>query len=497
MRWALVLVAALAWSEEWTVFRSGPFEVYARSEKRGREAMNYLEQLRHALGGAFGRQELTTVWPIRIALDDGPPKALALGEEAWTARLRTLDESTAGQIVQILIQDNIGPLPPELERGLVALYSTLEVQGTRVILGRPPANRPPEWLRVHMLSVHPDFSGKMRVLLSNLERGIEPEVAWRNAFGLTPEQAEERLKQYTAQSAFDTLSLSGKPLNPQRDLKARKVETQSIEMLLEPSGRVSARSLVEQARRETDISRARALLAEAKKLNPRWALPWWLEAQKETELTRKIQALKEACKLEPRNTQYWMELARSEEQAGRPADAAKSWLAAERAAVQAQERAEIQRLRREAEQAAIEKKLQQAEQARRAAQQELEELRQRMLEGIRQAEAKANADKPPLPPEAKLDWYDENDSGFKSVTGRLRVVECRGRQARLHIAEPGGKQTILLVKDPAKIVLVGGGERTLTCGPQQKAPPVRIEYIPVADERTPQVIGEAVRMEFR
>jgi hypothetical protein len=47
-------------------------------------------------------------------------------------------------------------MPADLERGLIALFSTLEVSGIRITMGKPvpPAERDKAWARIHMLAVN-------------------------------------------------------------------------------------------------------------------------------------------------------------------------------------------------------------------------------------------------------------------------------------------------------------------------------------------------------
>jgi len=68
--------------------------------------------------------------------------------------------------------------------------------------------------------------------------------------------------------------------------------------------------------------------------------------------------------------------------------------------------------------------------------------------------------------------------------------------ARLVVEEAGGTTARLLVKDPGKIVLIGGGEQTLGCGPQRPAREVTVEYYVEADTRM-KTKGEVTVIEFR
>jgi hypothetical protein len=43
-------------------------------------------------------------------------------------------------------------MPERLERGLVSLFSTIQVNGIRITLGEPPSHPDMDWARVHLLA---------------------------------------------------------------------------------------------------------------------------------------------------------------------------------------------------------------------------------------------------------------------------------------------------------------------------------------------------------
>ena len=129
--------------------------------------------------------------------------------ESWTCSLEQITPKTAAGIVEVLLQSWPGHVPPNIRRGLVTLYSTLDVDGTHVTLGNPPATKDRDWARAHMLAVQPEYSGRLRVLLSNLGKGIDPEVSYRNAFEKTAEQIEQALNKYIEARAIRDLSRFG------------------------------------------------------------------------------------------------------------------------------------------------------------------------------------------------------------------------------------------------------------------------------------------------
>jgi hypothetical protein len=54
----------------------------------------------------------------------------------------------------------------------------------------------------------------------------------------------------------------------------------------------------------------------------------------------------------------------------------------------------------------------------------------------------------------------------------------------------------LLVPDPRRIVIVGGGEKALSCGPQKSPHQVLVQYKAKADAKL-RTTGEATTIEFR
>lgn len=546
----LFTCAALLAAEDWTECRSGPFTVLSsRGGDDCREALNELEQLRYVTGVLLGKQEVKPLWPVQLLLlkpgkDAVPRPELKLARDRYVASLAAVTPELRGQLVGILLEANAGRLPGNLERGLGAVLSSLKIEGTRVSAGAPPPVKDRDWSRMHMLIVDPDYGGKVRVLLGNLEKGIEAEPAWRNAFSETPEDTERKLDRYIEAGRYAETLLSSRPINPRRDFLVREadaalVQTAQADLLLahndpgagsaweairklRPSSPEADEALGLMAAAAGDQARARVHLSEAAKLQgrspraalelarlgndpagfrraaellPGWAEPYWLHAQIENDLARKIPLLKMAAERAQRRSDYWEALAAAQEQGRLFADAGRSWLAAERAAANPRERERIRQTRlageqrrREAEQLAREEEL-------RRQRQELEDLKNRALADIRAAEARANAGQKPYDL-SKLDWYREGGDRYPSVSGTLEGVECLGRQARLVVRTADRTVTKLLVRDPAKVVINGGGEKSLQCGRQRAGRPVKVDYMPRADAKL-GTSGDVLVIDFR
>jgi hypothetical protein len=74
-------------------------------------------------------------------------------------------------------------------------------------------------------------------------------------------------------------------------------------------------------------------------------------------------------------------------------------------------------------------------------------------------------------------------------------VDCLKGQARLDIRDSTGKLSQLLVVDPQKIVIMGGGEQSLGCGPQKPPKRLKVDYAPKSNPKL-GTIGEAGFIEF-
>src|ERR1700736_1297395 len=212
---SLILTALLASSvlaADWTEYRMGPFRVISNAGDRApRERLTQMEQTRHVLAGMLGKADLPTVWPIVLMLfpnqkEYGPralPQPFVPGGSsdlsAWTADTpQPLDGR--GEIVRRLIADNAGALSGVTVTALCDLFSTIEVNATRVKLGaRPPslpADRLRAWAKIQLLATNPEYAGRFRVYLGNLQQGSEESVAARNGFDLSLTDLNRRAEEY-------------------------------------------------------------------------------------------------------------------------------------------------------------------------------------------------------------------------------------------------------------------------------------------------------------
>jgi Tfp pilus assembly protein PilF len=526
--------------EHWPEIRSGPFEVYSfAGEKPARETMNQLEQFRHALAVTLGKDDLHLMWPVRVLIfkngrqSAGMPPVFAVGRDSYvTANV----EDHLSDLTRLLIDQNTSRVPAFIERGLIEVFATLQVSGTHITIGAPPAQRDRDWARMHLLLCNPDFAGRSRVMISNLEQGSDLAVAYRNAYQKTAAEIEKLVDAELAAASPGTNTISALALNPNRDFNVQSADAGDVglvkaDLLLaanapgaeaaytalhgpdasEGLGLValkaghkdeakrlfasaieseskSARVYVEAAALETDAAKARKHLAKAMELNPLWAVPPYDLAQRETDLDRKAVLLKKATSLDPRNVGYWEALAKNETEASRFVEAQKAWGGAERAATTDEERAQIRKTRLDLEAERAEHEAAERKRIADEAAADLKRVQDASHAAIHQAEDAARKKLNPdgtAPPKA-TEWWSGPDAGAK-VEGTLQKLDCIGSLGRLVIQTGDGKVVHILTGDPGKL--------TVACGPQKDPPKVSVLYNPKVNKKM-GTAGEAVSIEF-
>lgn len=481
-----------------------------------------------------------------------PLTDLALARDAYAAAVAKgpVPPALVQACARVLLEDSTRRLPGELDEGLAALFSTAELRGaSEVTIGRPPPERTRAWAKVHWLSVPAENYGKLRTLIRNLEQGVAEDAAYRNSFGMNPAEVDLAVEKYLAVGQFGVADLPGWPLHPDKDIAVAPAAAswtaavladllaanapragearQAYESILRTTpgsaeaeeglgllalragdqaearrrlaaaiakGSLNARAHYELARLEPDAGKARAALEAAAKLNPRWAPPHSELAQHETDPQKRLERLRAAATLEPRNPDRWIALAEAYRERKDFKESARAWAAAEQAAPDQASRARIRQLR---EQAELRRKQEEEAERLRAAEEkrkELERLKEQAMASIQAALDKANQAAPPAPSGKVEPWWDDPRPRQK-VEGILQRVDCLGKQARLVIAAASGKLLRLLVRDPAQVVILGGGDKTFPCGPQRAARKIRAEYVSQADPKL-ATAGEVIVIEF-
>jgi hypothetical protein len=540
--------------DHWIALKSGPFEVFSTAgEKPAREKLMFLEQFREALRVITGKEEMRLVWPVHVIISKGTAADPALFPLGRDARMTSVPESggfsrdSLKELARILLYENTNRLPPEVEQGLIELVSTLQVDGPRITLGAPvpEAERSPGWALMHLVTVNPDYAGRSRVMISNLEQTGDFEAACHNAFEKSAAQINQQADAYRKAGNFGTASISGRAFSLTRDFKPMQLGSEDARMALADlllasghaaeasaaysalhgpaaleglallalrdnkddqarsalhdateSGSMSARAWLELGRLESDSME----LKKASELNPRWAEPYFQMADLDPaidkeNLQKRAVLLKKAVSLEPRNIDYWTALAKNDVAAKDFADAQKAWGGAEHAASSDEQRDRIHQLRLSLQEDRFDAEA--AERKRLADEREadLQRVKAQSEAAIHAAEDAARKRLNPngvVPPKPET-WYQAGETG-PSVQGVFARLDCLGQQARLVIQVAEGQTVQLLVPDPSQIN-AGGAEKAFACGPQKQSRQVVVHYNPKPDAKL-HTEGVATTIEF-
>jgi hypothetical protein len=535
--------------DRWVKFASGPFELWTDANTRAaREDLVRFEEFRHALGQIVGEQDLQAPLPIRILVFKDSknwttPTPVIEGRDSYGI---VLDEKTVpgaaifAELTRLFLNTNTTRMPAGFERGLVAFCSTLQVTGIRITAGAPPTGAAPDldWARIHLLVVDPEYYGKLRVLLFNLRKGVDPDPAYRNAFGKSAAEIEAQAKAHLAAGNFQTTTLSSRAMSPndfterqvsdsdarlaRADLLAGNQSASEYQALVRDqtkiaeaeeglgilslraqqpadakrhfdaamkAGTASARCYIEYAKLEPDNDKATQALLHAAGINPKLDEPFALMAARDTDPAKRLSHWKAAAERNPRNAAYWKGVAEEYLAVHNYAEAAKAWDQGAQAATDPAERDRMRQAR-----AAIEQqRLEFQDEQRRQEAADLEKLKQQARADVHALEEKyrepsSGTQEKPVP------WWDGPRPSGK-VTGSLKQIDCLGARTRLVIDGDDHKTTRLLIADPSKIAIAGGGTESLSCG-AQKARRVTIEYFPKADSRS-ATAGEVATIEFQ
>jgi tetratricopeptide (TPR) repeat protein len=546
-RWFLLLLCVLpvAAANRWLGLRSGPFEVLSEAGDRfPRERLAELERFRLGIEQILGRTDLRPVWPIRILVLRSAQQAsptLHLSRDAYIAAIPAnsqIPRPLLRECALLLMGSGPPGLPTAMERGLADVLSTVEFDGARLTFGAPlpPAQRNLDWARMHMLAILPGNIGKLRVAVHNLEQGVDPEPAFRNAFGKTPAELDREAEAYLRAGEFTTATLGGRPLLPTRDFtvltpaqsdsqvaladlllaspdegqaalrayrmvlsgspdSAAALEGLALLSLREGQGGearkllaravaatgAGARAWFEHARLESDPYKALTGFDKAGQINPRWGQPMFERGRLLSHQEQQLESLAAATMREPRNVTYWCALAEAREATGQFFDAARAWRSAELAAGYSDERQHIRELREQAELRLLQQDSEIAKQRADAGQRDLEMLKQKSVASIQAALEKAQRTNPPVPPSSGRveKWWEASKPDAK-VEGQLRQVDCLGERARLIIDIKGAEPLGLLIRDSNSVTIIGGSG-ALACGVQRPARAVVVEYFTKPD----------------
>lgn len=483
---SLVLVASVsaAAAEEWTVFRSGPFEVVTKEDRNhARRVLNHLEQFRHTYGQVLNTgKELVTLWPVRITVGKATTD-LTLRDDFYTASIAkgaAVPRQWNRALALAFLQEATPRMPAPIEKGLVDFFTTLQVDEVKVLGGAPPEQPDRDWARIHLLMVSDEYYGRLRSLLYNLQQGAAPEPAYRNSLGKTAPEIEKEVDAWFAKKQFATVRLNAKPINLERDFSPRAWDPAK-------NGAPGAMAAFDAG----DFERAL-------QLKPEWPAAKFRLAQKKSNGPEKLKLLEEAAQGARREASYWRVLAETQIAEQKFTDALRSWSAAERAAANDSERQQIRETRASLEEQRVQYAIDEKQRKKEAAEAELNRLKNDALADIRKAEAKANAALGGVDPNAPkpVPWWDDPKADGK-ITGTLERVDCGTRgQMTLAVRDELKKLWLIaLPADPAKLRLQGAAEATFACGVQRPPRKVTVQYFALKPAR-PGITGEAASVIF-
>lgn len=527
--------------------------------KGAKNLLGTLEQLRGQLADFSGNTSaasstdpagLKPLWPIRILIGKNlkaTPLTLTTGYNYAILPDTKLPPSLKRQIATVLLHPNSGPLEPGLEAALLSILSTLESDKVRVTLGilPPPAEQTRDWLLLEYLLTNEIYRGRVRVYLSNLMKGTDKPTALRSAF--EKDEATLFAEAEAARPTFKPINFSARPILPERDFRARDVEAPAARLQLaiaeladpalreasrrtcsplaatEPeaqecvvvsyylsndtataqaeaekaiaAGSQSPRILYIAATTQPERLKHQQQLFTALQLKPTYPEAALAFASKERDPIKAYNVLKTASAVALRDIPLLTALAKWSQTASLPAEAAKAWAMAERAAFEPTQREALRQSRLGAQDARFEAEARARREAEEAKKRDIERVKQESMARVRTAEAKARGQMNPLDPNAKIEQWWDGEQGSATVSGSLFRVDCvGGGKARFAVRDETKKVWLLDVPEPHKIIL-SGGPLDFSCGLQKKPRNVSASYFPNKTPKAP-IQGKLVSMDF-
>ncbi len=549
-------------AERWTEFNLGPFYVLTDSDEvAASDTLVQLEQVRWVLGNLLEDQDLRSLWPIRIIVQgkrdlgrpgfpseslSGTPDRSSPSEFVWqNGQYILLTSASApvplGEIATLLLDANTPRLPAEVESGLRQLFSTLHAKGSHVTWGGQPLRPDLAWARMQLFATKFEYGASFHIFLTALKGGSTLAAAERDAFGKSSAALEAEAKANLAQGHWTPTAVSGRPLDPKRDLgqheidpaiarvyladwsfrrdlksaeavyhsavatggaaaplgyeglaEVAKAKGQDTKEFLNEAIQVGSRSAPVYVAASEDLPEDEAvpLLKRAAQLNPRWAVPIYYQVEFARTPAEKESLLKSALKLDPRATNYWIELAKLQTSSGEATAAQGSWLRAEDSAPTDSEREHIHQLADASEQERLNAAEAARQRDRNAAHLADEQAQQAETDRIRATEQKANqavdhaaGDAAPSAPVAWNSLQAE-----KHLAGSLTRVDCLKHGHRLWIKNRNGAVTELLLPETL--------QAPLSCGVQMHPLRISLQYRDAANPDL-HIAGEITSLELR
>jgi hypothetical protein len=219
----------------------------------------------------------------------------------------------------------------------------------------------------------------------------------------------------------------------------------------------------------------RESLAAAMKANPRWAEPYIALADLEYDPVEKAKQLKLAAALEPRNSGLWEALALAQTDSQLFPDAEKSWIMAERNAVNDADKERLHKARLAMGEQRVEFEIRAKKRKANDDANELEAIKKAAEARIHAAEDAANKRNGTLKPgTVVVPWWNDEDGD--KLSGTLTSVDClEGDALRLTIQPAAGAAVRLMIPDSHNLAVKGASEVRFFCGLQK--PPKAINLV--------------------
>jgi Flp pilus assembly protein TadD len=539
-----VVVTASAAPVRWLRLSSPAFEIYTDAgEASARRILARFEVARQVFGGA-------EVFPVRIVVFSREkdfrlfrPADTVTGfyqsgpERDYIAMLDTGPEVrrvAMHEYAHLIFNHLHGSMPQWLEEGLAEFYSTLETQGSNVILGAPvrahlrvldtspwlDANTleavdqgspyynesgktgilyAESWALAHLLNLAPAYRGGMAGFLAAIESGMNAGLAFEKAFGKPMQAAIQDLRGYAGERMPTATAISPKVETASRASASAATEADVMEVQAElllavgrneqagafyrnlaakyPDSPQAATGLATLALRARHFDDAAKQFGRAIDLGARDGGTYFEYAM----LLRETHAPREQV------TDYLNKAV-----AASPGLAEAHFLLGVRASDDGDFAAAVEHLRRAARilprqvyfwhaLAMAYNKLGDTALSRDAAQHALQAARTEQEQAMAHAAMRLSRpeDSAVKKPSVHTPASWDNPKGDARIEGRLTRVDCEGTTARLLIAG----QT-LVVSDPSRVLLTGtpGAKAELHCGSQDVA--AAIEYKSSSNEVT-------------
>src|SRR5581483_705517 len=479
------------------------------------------------------------------------PKPFRLGRDArmfGTTENGGIPRDSLKELARLLLYENTNRLPDNIEKGIIELVSTVQIDGPRITLGTavPEAERTPGWALMHLVTTNPAYAGRTRVMISNLEQTNDFEAACHNAFEKPAAEIQKEADAELKSANFATSMVSARSLSMIRDFKPVQLGQEDPRLALadlayasghteearkaymalhgpEASEGLALILLDEQKDREAEMplqdaidaksTSARAwlefgrlhsdqdALKKASGLNPRWAEPYFQLADldvavEKPQLEKRAALLKKATDLEPRNMEYWQALAKTYEAAKDFGMAERAWGGAERAAATDKERDKLHQVRLDIQAKRFDEEAAERKREREEKEADIARVKAQSDAAIHAAENAARKRMNPngaVPPTPQGE-YQVTQAGA-SVQGVFQRLDCLNGSARFVLQTPDGKTVQLLMADPSQVSLEGGGEKNLGCGAQKNPRQVVVHYTAQPDAKL-HTAGVVTSIEF-